>query len=190
MKKIAAIIIFFFIASTNSFALVFIDGFGSYVQADDLKNQIGGGAGFGFDLTSDLNFIAKMAITNVTENPDDPDETKYEHMTYLAGVEYVPVIPVLQNYRVKWRTSILLGGSNSEVEAENTDSISDNGIAWAFWTGIQYDLTQVISPFFDLGYHSSYYTNEFEDAKVQGFQIELGLRFHITGSRDYTGDYQ
>lgn len=192
MKRILAIIIFFFIASVNSYAVFFIDGYGAYINAGDLKNQLGGGLGLGTDINSDLNFLFRAASTSATENPDDPDEVNYEHLTALAGVEFVPQIQELRNYRLSWKTSILAGISNSEVEMENVSGKSDSemGFACAIWTGLQYDVTQVVAPFIDLGYHSSFYRDKMKDASVQGYQVAFGIRFYLTGNRDYTGDYQ
>jgi len=192
LKRIAAIILFLFIATTNSFAVFFIDGFGANVDAGDMENQRGYGAGFGFDLNQDLNFLFRTAITSATDNLNDPDEIEYEHFTALAGVEFIPRIQALSNYRISWKTSILAGVSNSDMEIDEMygESESEMGIACSFWTGLQYDLTQIVSPFIDLGYHSSFYTDKLKDASIQGYQIALGIRFYITGSRDYTGDYQ
>ncbi|HPR38109.1 MAG TPA: hypothetical protein PLT13_10985 [Spirochaetota bacterium] len=192
MKKVLAIILFIFISTADSFAVIFVDAFGANVDAGDLENQIGFGLGLGFDINSDLNFILRTAMTSVTEDKDKTTETEYDHFTALAGIEYVPQIPALRNFKMSWKNSFLIGMSNSEVSVENVQDgeVSDMGVACAFWTGLQYDLTQVISPFIDLGYHSSFYQNKMEDASVRGYQVAFGIRFYLTGSRDYTGDYQ
>lgn len=196
MKKILAIILFILISASNSFAVIFVDGFGAYVNAGDMENQLGFGGGLGFDINSDINFIFRTAVSSVTENKGETDETDYEHFTALAGIEYVPQIQALRELRLSWKNSILAGMSNSEASLENgsttsTDSdVSDTGFACCFWTGLQFDLTQIISPFIDLGYHYSYYTNDFDDASINGYQVAFGIRFYLTGSRDYTGDYQ
>ncbi|HOP29333.1 MAG TPA: hypothetical protein P5120_05575 [Spirochaetota bacterium] len=192
MKKVLAIILFIFISTADSFAVIFVDAFGANVDAGDLENQIGFGLGLGFDINSDLNFILRTAMTSVTEDKDKTTETEYDHFTALAGIEYVPQIPALRNFKMSWKNSFLIGMSNSEVSVENVQDgeVSDMGVACAFWTGLQYDLTQVISPFIDLGYHSSFYQNKMEDASVHGYQVAFGIRFYLTGSRDYTGDYQ
>jgi len=191
LKKILVIILFIFLSTADSFAVFFVDGFGANIDAGDLETQYGFGGGLGFNITSDLNLLFRSTLTSVTENQDKIDETEYEHFTALAGVEYTPKIPILSRYRLNWRSSILAGFSNSEVSIENVEDgdASDSGFACSFWTGIQYDLTQVISPFLDLGYHSSFYINDFDDASVNGYQIALGIRFYLTGSRDYTSDY-
>jgi len=192
LKKVLAIILFIFISTADSFAVIFVDAFGANVDAGDLENQIGFGLGLGFDINSDLNFILRTAMTSVTEDKDKTTETEYDHFTALAGIEYVPQIPALRNFKMSWKNSFLIGMSNSEVSVENVQDgeVSDMGVACAFWTGLQYDLTQVISPFIDLGYHSSFYQNKMEDASVRGYQVAFGIRFYLTGSRDYTGDYQ
>lgn len=192
MKRILVIILFMLLTTANSFAVVFIDAFGANVDAGDMENQLGYGLGFGIDINSDLNFIVRSALTSAIKDKDKTTETDYEHFTALAGLEYIPQIPALRSLRLSWKNSFLLGMSNSEVSVENVQNgeVSDMGVACAFWTGLQYDLTQVISPFIDLGYHSSFYQNKLEDASVNGYQIAFGIRFYLTGSRDYTGDYQ
>ncbi len=195
MKKILAVVILIFISTAYSSAAVFVEGVGAYVNAGDMENQIGYGSGLGFDINSDLNFLVRAAMTSVTENKDDTDETDYEHFTALAGIEYVPQIQALRSLRLSWKNSILAGFSNSEASLKNNSTyadsdVSDAGFACAFWTGFQFDMTQIISPFVDFGYHSSFYTNKLKDESVRGYQVAFGIRFYLTGSRDYTGDYQ
>jgi len=192
LKKVLAIILFLFISTANSFAAIFVDAFGANVDAGDMENQIGFGLGLGFDINSDLNFIFRTAMTSVTEDKDKTTETDYEHFTALAGIEYVPHIPSLRNLRMSWKNSFLVGMSNSEASMEQVQDgdVSDMGVACSFWTGLQFDMTQVISPFIDLGYHSSFYQNKLEDASIRGYQVAFGIRFYLTGSRDYAGDYQ
>ncbi len=191
MKKLLAIILFVFLSVTNSFAAFFIDGLGAYVNAGDLENQTGGGLGVGFDINPNLNFLFRTVYTTATKDKNTVSEATYDHVSALAGVEYDPRFQALGNYRLRWKTSILVGMSNSEVDVKAaTETVSDMGLACAFWTGLQYDLTQVISPFIDLGYHTSFYNDKLKDASVRGYQIAAGIRFYINGSRDYTGDYQ
>lgn len=190
MKKLLAIVLFLFLSVTNSFAAFFIDGLGAYVNAGDLENQTGGGIGLGFDINPNLNFLFRTVYTTVTKDRNTTNEATYDHVSALAGVEYVPRIQALSDYRLSWKTSILAGMSNSEVDVKAADSASDMGFACALWTGLQYDLTQIISPFIDLGYHTSFYSDKLKDASVKGYQIAVGIRFYINGSRDYTGDYQ
>ena len=40
MKKILAIILFILISASNSFAVIFVDGFGAYVNAGDMENTM------------------------------------------------------------------------------------------------------------------------------------------------------
>ncbi len=193
MKRIFAIILFVFISTTNSFATFFIDGLGTYVNAGDMENQLGGGLGFGIDINRNLNFLFRAANTSTIKNQDKIDEVEFRHTTYMGGIEVIPELPALQKYRLSWKTSILAGVSSSKAELKNSyygKDADEAGFACSFWTGIQYDLTQVVSPFIDLGYHSSFYTDKLKDESIQGYQIAIGIRFYLTGNRDYAGDYQ
>lgn len=190
MKKILAVLIFLLISTTNSFAVIFVDGFGAYINAGDMENQLGGGLGFGFDISRNLNLLFRAADTTVTKDKNKLNEVTFEHTTILGGVEFVPVIPALNNYRVDWKTSLLAGISDSNADFENFGSESEMGFACSLWTGLQFNLTQVVSPFIDLGYHYSFYNDKMKNASIRGYQIAFGIRFYLTGNRDYSGDYQ
>lgn len=190
MKKIFAAIIFVFICYTSSFAAFFIDGYGANIDAGDLKNQTGLGFALGFGITPNINFKFASTMTDYTENANKPDEINYEHLTFLGGIEFIPYFPQLEAYRIQWRSSLLVGAGKSSVELKTGEEVSDMGTVISFWTGLQYDLTQTISPYLEIGYHKASYTHDFEKASVGGYQIAIGVRFYVFGNKDYTSEYQ
>jgi len=129
LKRILTILFFILILTTNSFAVFFVDGFGLYNNAGDLKNQLGGGTGLGLDINNNLNFLFRTAYSVKTENPNTDSEIKYDHITALAGIEFVPSIQAMKDYRLSWKTSILAGMSLSEADPSNGDGASDTGFA-------------------------------------------------------------
>lgn len=189
MKRILLAVVFIFLLTTGSFAAFFIDVMGANVNAGDLKNQTGFGGALGFDITPIISFVFRSLMTSYTEDENKDTEVEYSYFTNLAGIEFVPVLPQLEKWQLRWRTSLMAGPAIGEFKPKAGDSKKDMGAAFSFWTGIQYDLTQYISPFFEVGYHKASYSKDFENASIGGYQISLGVRFYIFGSRDYTSEY-
>jgi len=190
LKKILAAVFLLFIFSSVSYASVFMDLGGSYVMAGDAKNQYGATGTLGFSIHKDASFIAKSTYSTVTENQGDPDEVKYTHFTNLFGFEYTPYIPVLERYRLSWKSMALFGISQTEIDDSSTgDSSSEMGPAFAILTGIKFDATQTLAPFINIGYHYSMYRKDLKDLSIQGFQAEIGIRFYFTGNKSYSDRY-
>ncbi|HOK03080.1 MAG TPA: hypothetical protein PKX79_11355 [Spirochaetota bacterium] len=189
MKRILIAVVFIFSFYISSFATFFVDVMGADVNAGDLKNETGFGGALGFDITPSIAFVYRALMTSYTEDQNKPTETEYSFFTNLFGIEFVPNLPQLESLQLRWRTSLLIGPAIGEVAPKSGDSASDMGLDIALWTGLQYDLTQHISPFFEIGYHKASYENDFEKASIGGYQIALGVRFYIFGSRDYTSEY-
>jgi len=190
LKNIFLALISVFIFSSVSYASVFMDLNGAYVMTGDAETQYGGGGAFGFSIAPDLSLLAKGTYSTVTKNLGDPDEMEYKHWTSLFGFEYTPIIPFLERYRLSWKSMFLAGLSSTEVsDTLNNEDYSDTGFAMAIMTGIKYDATQNISPFINIGYHYSMYWKDMEDASINGFQAEIGVRFYFTGSRSYSDRY-
>ena len=85
-----------------------------------------------------------------------------------------------------------VGGSDFEVIGETNGVNCDDdhsGVVTMFKTGLQYNFTQVISPFFNAGYHKTFFNTEKTSMSVNGFEIDLGVRFYLGGNRDYENGY-
>jgi hypothetical protein len=163
---------------------------GAKVDTDDLESQTGFGLGLGYGLNETIDLYFRSTITESTENTNLATEINYEHTTVMAGVVFTPVLPVLERFRLSWKNTFLVGYSMSDVEFNETNNeVDDSGIAASFWTGLQFDATQMISPFFEMGYHKSFYENKMEDISVKGFQFALGARFFLANTKKYSEGY-
>lgn len=163
------------------------------MSTGDFSSVIGYESGFGFDLNENLNLLFKSSRSYRTEHSTDPlNKIKYNYTFAALGVEYIPPLPVLDLYRVFWKSSLSLGGSQFEIKGNcNGVNCEDKqiGIYTAFRTGLQYNFTQIISPFFDLGYYNTFYNTAKTDLKISGWQFDFGVRFYLSGSRDYEVGY-
>lgn len=184
LKKLLLKIVFIvasllILPSRDSLSNVYTDLMGVYNNAGDAKTQYGYGFLLGVDFDKDFSFLIKGIITSLSENNNDPNEGKYSHMMLLGGIGYGYTVPA---YRLMWRSSLLFGYSSTDVEkSENyvKNSNNDDGVSFEITTGIQWNATQHLAPFFDIGYHRSYYIGGLQDASISGFQAMLGLRFYL-----------
>ena len=187
MKKIIIMVFIILSGITSSYAVFFIDGQYSQAATGDYEYVSGGAFGLGFSLTDDINFLVKASIETNTENKGALDELKYELARATGGIEYIPSFDILDEYRVYWRTSLNLGAAEFESdmpEIKDSDE-TDIGVHLSFWTGLQFNFTQNIAPFFDIGYHKTFFTLGDSDLAISGWQMAFGVRFYIGGSRDY-----
>jgi hypothetical protein len=185
LKKLLLIVFIFFISITSSFAAFFIDGQGNYIATGELDPVTGWAAGIGFGLTDDVNFLVRASISETTENKDLATEMNYEYAYAAAGIEYIPPIPIFEKYRVYWKNAVNIGASMFEVSSKDgEDDGVGPGVYTSFHTGLQYNFTQIIAPYIDLGYHKSFYDSS-KDVSIKGYQVALGVRFYIFGNRDY-----
>jgi len=190
LKRLLFILLMVVGFSSASFANFYVDLMGAMVNTDDLENQTGLGLGLGYGLNDEIDLYFRSTYTEATDDPNTPLEINYEHMTFMAGIAYTPIIPVLNRFRISWKNTFLAGYSMSDVDLKDFgESVSDSGLALAFWTGLKYDATQMIAPFFDIGYHKSFYQNKMEDISVQGFQFAFGIRFYLTNTKKYSTGY-
>lgn len=190
MKKIFFIVSIIFLSVTSSFAVFFIDGQGDYMATGDFKPVTGYGLAVGFGITNDVNFLIRGSMAETTENVNLFNETRYSYSFVTGGLEYIPPIPVLEKYRIFWKNSVNIGASEFRYEQDNSmmGENKETGLYTSFKTGIQYNFTQIIAPYFDLGYHKSFYSDN-EDLSIGGWQMALGIRIYIGGSRDYDNGY-
>jgi len=189
LKKLLVAVFIFFISITSSFAAFFIDGQGNYIATGEFEPVIGWAGGIGFGITDDVNFLLRASLSEYTENKGLDDELQYEYSYAAAGIEYIPPIAILEEYRVYWKNAINIGASDFEVSVPDGDSEGVGpGVYVSFNTGLQYNFTQLIAPYIDLGYHKSYYDTT-KDVSITGYQVALGVRFYLFGSRNYEAGY-
>ena len=184
------------ISITPSFADIgpfSVDVFGAYVDAGDLKKQLGFGGGLGLGITDTVSVQFRFTASEKTENANKYYEEHYKHNTILLGVEYVPVIPFLERYHLSWNTSLFLGMSSSEYDYTTVawieDHGQDDGFSGLICTGPHFNLTQYVSFFAEIGFHYSYFSGELQDESVYGIQAIAGARCTLFGCRDYAKGY-
>ncbi|MBN1533903.1 MAG: hypothetical protein JXA20_14635 [Spirochaetes bacterium] len=193
MKRILLGTLFAALFSTAATANVFVDGYGALVGAGSARWQYGGGGALGFTLTRDFNILYRGMYSlyskdrdfeNVNYNPTYY-ELNFDHMMHLVGLEYM--FPI-DRFRLQWRSSVMAGFSMTTMEYEPvsgglTQTKEDTGLSIALWTGIQFNATQHISPFIDLGMHMSFYQSELSDKSIVGLHVMVGVRFYIGDNR-------
>ena len=191
MKKLFFVISIFFLSITSSFAVFFVEAQGDYISLGEFDPVSGGAAGLGFSFTDDLNFLIKFSTASNTEKEGEIDELKIKYTSLTGGIEYIPPIAELEAYRIYWKNSLNVGASIIEGEQPELDGgeHTEDGYILSFWTGLQFNLTQTISPYFSLGYQKSFYSSG-ADLSVKGWQAAFGVRFYICGSRDYEAGYE
>jgi len=191
LKKLFFIVCIFFISITSSFAVFFIDGQGDYISTGEFKPVTGYGLGIGFGLTDDVNFLLRCSTASNTEYKGKTYELNYDYTALTGGIEYIPGISLLDQFRIQWKNSLNTGVSMLEYDDKSTilDEGSELGFIVSFKTGLQFNFTQTIAPYFDLGYHKSFYSSADSDVSIAGWQVAVGVRFYILGSRDYDTGY-
>lgn len=190
MKRLLFILLIIIGFSSASFANFYADLMGVMITGDDVDNQAGFGLGFGYALNQNIDLCLRGTYSMSTDHANLPNEINYEHITLMAGAAYIPNLSFLDRFRLSWKNTLLLGYSRSEVNNKLIyKDISCQGFAFAVLTGIQYSATQIISPFFDIGYHKSFYNGQLNELSVHGFQFDLGVRFYFGHSRKYDTGY-
>jgi hypothetical protein len=188
--KITCITAFFlFIPYQDALPNIYADFMGVYNNAGDAEAQYGYGFLAGVDISKDVSFVARGIMTSISENEKEPDEAKYSHKMFMGGIGYGYNIPA---YRLVWRSFLLLGYSETDVEERVNyvkSKTDDSGLCVEITTGIQWNATQHVAPFVDIGYHQSYYTGNLQDASIGGFQAMAGIRFYIFNVKSIDEDY-
>ena len=187
MKKFHSILfalIIIFSASVLKANFLF-DVSGMYNDVGDAKTQYGLGMSAGYNIHRDIILSFKFYMSEVTENANEANETKYSYDSWGLGIEYgMPINQV----RSTWRNSLVISMSSTRAEEYGYDS-SDDGVSFLLTTGIQFNATQHIAPFVDIGYHYSYHTGNLEDENISGVRINVGIRFAWFDTKNIDSDY-
>ena len=178
-------------AVTSSYASFFIDGYGEQISTGDYEPVTGFGLGLGFSVADDVNILVRCSTATKTEYKDTTYELKYDYSAATVGVEYIPAIDLLDYVRLQWKNSFNVGASLFEFDDKSSTDGKDSkiGTILSFKTGFQYNFTQTISPFIELGYQKTFFSSSSSEYSIRGWQASLGVRFYVTGSRDYETGY-
>jgi hypothetical protein len=185
--------------STAAAANVFVDGYGAFVGTGDARWQYGGGGALGFTLSRDFNILYRGMYTLYSKDSEFENvnftptfyEFSFSHMMHMVGLEYL--YPIDQ-FRLEWRSSVMAGFSSTTMEYKPvssglTQTKEDMGLSIALWTGIQFNATQHISPFIDLGFHMSFYQSDLSNKHILGLHVMAGVRFYIGDNRGIDEGY-
>ena len=190
MKKFIYFLIMLISVPSIASANIYIDALGAYTMAGDLDNQIGGGGCVATDIHPNVNIFFKDVYSTIRINANKPDEEQYTFNMAMIGFQHLLQIAESPVY---WTNSVGIGSGkgSSEVSVNYVStSSSDNGICFAYWTGILIEATQYISPYIEVGYHKTLFYSDFEDTNVSGFQFLVGVRFTLFGkNRSITTRY-
>lgn len=185
MKKKILNILFFIcilcIFSSPVFSLsnIYLDLNGAYTDAGDLEKLPGFGLTLSYALHENVNVFVRNIFSGTTKDPNKPEETEYEYLTYLAGFQYRMRISESPAF---WTINAAFGWSQANYSMTHTGiDESDDGMALALTTGFLVEATQNVSAYFELGYHYASYNGAFSEADVKGFQFLIGARFTVWG---------
>jgi hypothetical protein len=193
VKRIIIGISFVLLFSATAMASMFIDSYATFLGAGDAKYQYGGGAALGFTLNDRFNILYRGMYTLYNKNATNfnPIKKEYNHMMHILGAEYVYHI---DRFHLDWRSSLMAGFSKTTMDQVPrggglSTNLDDMGVAIALWTGIQFNATQNIAPFFDFGFHKSFFTSSLSHKNIWGINMMAGIRFYLGSHRNIDDRY-
>lgn len=173
-------------------ANLYVDGLLMINNAGNAKTQSGVGLKIATSIRNDINIFFRQTYSYTTEDPNTIDEIEYMQIQGLLGGEYVYCI---KQYPVAITLSAAAGVSHTEVKVKNDipgiKDLGETGAGYGFWLGGQWMLTQLITPFIEIGYSKSMYTTDFKNASICGLQFLGGIRFTIWGkNKSLSNEYE
>lgn len=193
MKKIVLTAIISFFAISSAWANIFVDACGIYNQTGDAETQMGLSGSIGMSITQDFNAFFRYYTTGMTKDADTLDEVSHSQQAFLGGVEYAYRF---SNYPIFWKSSIALGSVSTKTEWDDTvdpDHVDkkESGMAAGIYTGVEYVLSQRVSPFIEAGYLTTFYEKDYEKDTIAGVQVYAGVRVTVWGkNKGLFDDYE
>ncbi|MGQ9844437.1 MAG: hypothetical protein ACUVRK_12865 [Spirochaetota bacterium] len=191
MKKIIIMIITILAGATIAMANLYVDGLLMLNNAGDAKTQSGVGLNIATSIRDDINIFFRQTLSHTTKDPNTINQIDYMQIQWFLGGEYVYSI---KQYPIAITLSAAAGVSHTEVRSDEEIpgvidiDLAETGIGYGFWLGGQWMLTQLITPFIEIGYSKSMYTNDFKNANIGGLQFLAGIRFTIWGKNKSLSD--
>jgi hypothetical protein len=150
------------------------------------------GAGLGFDIYDNLELGYRYIRGDVTNTGSDlgseADNNKYSLQTHSLFCEYRYRLPV------SFPLSVTGGGSLGFTLADwkkdwvkdtnnSLKSKKDKGLSYYVNVGVQYDATQKISLFTQIGYQGTTYMDKYITDKIStdGVQLLFGVKYNVWG---------
>jgi len=192
VKRILVTIAIIFVTSNFALANYYVDGMFMINDTGDAKSQKGVALKVSASLRNDINIFFKPLFSQATEHSNSIYETDYRQIQGLLGAEYIYSLP---QYPIAISFSAGVGISRTEIEPKEDTSgleeLKETGMAYGFWLGGQWLLTQSVAPFIEIGYSKSLYNNDLDGASIGGMQIAIGVRFTVWGkNKTFTSDYE
>lgn len=198
LKRLIMAGLLVFLTGTSAFAVnnFYIDAFGTTVMNTDARHQIGGGYNLGYNLLDNLNVIHRGIISS-RSSLTAPD---YNYMAFYFGAEYIWYFWD----RLGLRSGILAGVGMIDASQSATaypawwpgststgysSEISDTGVSIFFNAGLQYNITQHVAAFLDMGFHYDIYSKDFENASIYGEVVMIGVRVTIGKNKKIDAGY-
>ncbi|MFW5770681.1 MAG: hypothetical protein ACOCX9_04520 [Spirochaetota bacterium] len=193
MKKILLTVAISFIFVSSAWAEIYIDVSGMYNQTGDAENQMGLSSALGITVTSDLTAYFRFYTSGMTKDSDTVNEVTHNQEAFLGGIEYAYRF---SSYPVFWKSSIALGTVSTSTDWDDTtdpDHINkkESGMAAGLYTGVEYILSQRVSPFVEIGYLRTFYEKDYEKDTIAGVQVYAGVRVTVWGkNKGLFDDYE
>jgi hypothetical protein len=190
MKKIFLISAMVCTAFSQAYAgNVYLEANGTYGDYGDAKTMLGYGAGLGYQVAPRINAWFHFLNGSATTTVNGVKTVEYEHMIWYASGEYNYQIGNLPLYGI---ASLGAGVSRMRIDHKYDPTLtkgSDMGFFTGGWIGARYHLTQRLGLFALAGYQmSSQFQGKLESAKIQGYQLQVGVTATVFGKNSAADD--
>lgn len=179
MKKyLISIIIIITAAPVFALNNIYLDGYRVSAMADKFANgggkklyYYGWGARAGYHILGNFNILAafELASKDGDFGSSPGMQGDYDSMSCIGGLEYIHPFPFLE--QLKLQAALMGGWASHDIGSQDT-----NAIVLYAEAGVQYDLTQNITPFVTGSFrYDMTDSSDFDDSK--GFGFRFGVRF-------------
>jgi long-subunit fatty acid transport protein len=197
-KAVGFLLILCCIIPASAFAVnnFYFDVGGTLLQNKDAKFNYGAAWGFGYNLVDKFNIVYHGAFAFAKTDPGETTEFSAQYISQGLGLEYVWYLWK----RLGWRSSLLIGVVMLDISEPNLTVLEDYnslGVGMGLNTGVQWDVTQHVTPFFDVGFHYDYMfskreytaTTALQQVNVYGITLQLGIRFVFGRNKSIDSEY-
>lgn len=195
MKRILPLMILFILASSASYAGVFIDTQGMYShswsthEGDDSINRdncYGALVGLGYYIHEQVNIrVAGGYFYSIPVRETVDGDYTAQAMGFFFSLEFIPYIPLLSENRLFLLNNLTVGYTNTTVDFD-TDMMEETGdtaIQLMLSVGILFQWTQHIAPYFTMGWTGIYYQGDWKESDTNQLLMTLGVRFFLYSPR-------
>jgi len=167
-------------AKLHAIPNIYLDAAGALTDTGEDTMKFGGVGSIGVEILENTNALFRFSLLKKEEK----NGATYDQKILAVGAEYVYPF-----FRFGWKNSIWGGLSMLGIDVSGFPGISDSGVYLALHTGVEYDLTQHIAPFVEIGYGFSYYTGDLDGSNSHSFNFLFGIRVTIGGNKSISKEY-